>query len=276
MPEKKMSIFDLSGKTALVTGAAKGIGRQTALELTALGARVVITDIDAQGVEALRAQICDKGGQALAFAQDVTQAEDWKRVLDGIRQQCGRLDVLVNNAGIILNQPFVRTSYEDYQRVLRINVDSIWLGCQAALPLLTESAKTAKTAKGASIVNLSSVYGQVAGPMQAAYCASKGAVRMLTKALAVEFARMGTGIRVNSVHPGPTNTELGRSGLSDAVSLGVLPSFDAGMQLLKTMFPMGRMGEVDDISAVIAFLASDASKFVTGAELTVDGGFTLI
>jgi len=268
-----MSIFDLSAKTALVTGGAKGIGRETALQLAALGARVVVSDVNAQGLEEVQTQILDKGGKALVQVQDVTKAEDWKRVLDSIQRECGRLDVLVNNAGIILNRPFVKTSFEDYQRVLRVNVDSIWLGCQAALPLLTESGKSSK---GSSIINLSSVYGQVAGPMQAAYCASKGAVRMLTKAMAVEFARMGTGVRVNSVHPGPTNTDLGLSGLSDAVSAGVLPSFDAGMQVLKTMFPMGRMGEVDDIASVIAFLAADASKFVTGAELTVDGGFTLI
>ncbi|MDB5969996.1 MAG: hypothetical protein JWQ90_2446 [Hydrocarboniphaga sp.] len=268
-----MSNFDLSGKTVLITGIAKGIGRQTALELSALGAQVVGTDIDVKGAEETQALLREQSGKSLVFAQDVTQAADWKRVIESIAKECGRLDVLINNAGIILNKPFVMTSFEDYQRVQRINVDSVWLGCQAALPLLTESAKTSK---GSSIVNLSSVYGQVAGPMHAAYCASKGAVRMLTKAMAVEFARMKTGIRVNSVHPGPTNTDLGRSGLTDAVKIGLIPSYEAGLEMVLRQFPMGRMGEVDDISSVIAFLASDASKFMTGTELIIDGGFTVI
>ncbi len=267
-----MSLFDLSKKTALVTGAAKGIGRQTALDLAGLGARLVLTDIDVGGVESLREQIAREGGAALAFAHDVSKAEDWDRVLGEVERECGRLDVLVNNAGIILNRRFVDTTFDEYQRVMRINVDSIWLGCQAALPLMTESAKTTK---GSSIVNLSSIYGQVAGPIHAAYSASKGAVRLLTKALAVEFARMKTGIRVNSVHPGPVDTDLGMSGFIDGVKLGILPSIEAGKEQVTRQFPMGRFGEVDDISSVVAFLASDASKFITGTELTVDGGYTL-
>jgi NAD(P)-dependent dehydrogenase (short-subunit alcohol dehydrogenase family) len=268
-----MGIFDLTGKAVLVTGAGKGIGRETALELSALGATLLVTDIDEASANDTAALIRERGGRAHAWQQDVTQQGDWERVVAAIQAEVGRLDVLVNNAGIMLNKLFRMTAFEEYQRVMRINVDSIWLGCQATLPLLTESGKSSR---GSSIVNLSSIYGQVAGPMQSAYCASKGAVRMLTKALAVEFARMGTGIRVNSVHPGPINTDLGRSGVTDAVKAGLLPSEAAGMEKVTQQFPMGRWGESDDIASVIAFLASDASKFMTGTELTVDGGYTAI
>jgi NAD(P)-dependent dehydrogenase (short-subunit alcohol dehydrogenase family) len=268
-----VATFNLSGKVIMITGAGKGIGREAAFELAALGAFVVVTDIDQALVEETEGLVVEKGGKALSLKHDVTSPEDWAQVIATIKSTQGRLDVLVNNAGIMINKPFAMTTLADFRRVMNINVDSIFMGCQAALELMKESGKTTE---GASIINLSSIYGQVGGPMQSAYCASKGAVRMLTKALAVELARFGTKIRVNSVHPGPVNTELGRSGITDAVAFGVLPNEEAGIAKVTTQFPMGRWGEIHDIAPVIAFLASDASKFMTGTELTIDGGYTAI
>ena len=141
---------------------------------------------------------------------------------------------------------------------------------------MTESTKDTE---GASIINLSSIYGQIAGPIYSAYSASKGAVRMFTKAIASELGRMNTKIRVNSVHPGPTDTELGRGGLVAAEKFGLLvhaKNQDEACDLVATQFPMGRWGEVKDVSGAVAFLASDASSFVTGSELVVDGGYSIV
>lgn len=266
-----MLSFDLSNRIILITGAAKGIGRQAALDLASAGATLILTDIDEAGAQETLGMLSAGAERATVSVLDVTDAKAWQSVITAVRERHGRLDVLVNNAGVILNRPFSRTTLDDFQRVMRINAESVFMGCQAALPLLMETAK-AGAGHGGSIINLSSVFGMVAGPMQSAYCASKGAVRMLSKALAVELAPLG--IRVNSVHPGPTNTDLGRSGVSDAVHAGMLKSEEVGLEMVKRQFPMGRWGEVDDISSVIAFLASDASKFMTGTELTIDGGFT--
>lgn len=264
-----MALFDLQDKTIVVTGAASGIGQQSAIDMASLGATIVATDINAEGLDATVATISDNGGKAVAVAHDITSEEDWDKVVDTCKSQFGRLDVLVNNAGIMLNIPFVRCTASDFRKQQVVNVDSIFIGCKATYELM---AKSAETTAGSSIINLSSIYGQVAGPMQSAYCASKGAVRMLSKSLAVELG--GMNIRVNSVHPGPTNTQLGTSALDVLVEDGALPNVEAGFDGAKAMFPLGRWGEVDDVAGVIAFLASDASKFVTGSELVVDGGFT--
>lgn len=256
-------MFDLNGKTALVTGGAGGIGRETAAALAQQGAKVFVSDISPDEIDT---------SIGTPIKHDVTSQEDWNATVDVINSQSGRLDILVNNAGIILNRPFLMTSIEDFRRVHEINVESVWMGMQACAALMTKSAKEGGDA---SIINLSSIYGLVAGPMHAAYCASKGAVRLLTKATALEFARSQSGIRVNSVHPGPVETPLGLSGVEDAVALGALENAEQGKAAVAANFPMGRWGRVDDISGVITFLASDAAKFVTGAEITVDGGMTI-
>lgn len=264
-------LFDLTGKVALVTGAANGIGAQTAKELAHLGATVVATDLEEDCLDATAQAIENQGGHAMILKHDVTLEDDWSAAIKLCEREFGRLDVLVNNAGVMLNLPFAECSYEDFQRQMHVNVDSVFIGCKAAYTLMETSSKTTE---GGSIINLSSIYGQVVGPMHSAYCASKGAVRLLTKSLAVEFGYMKSGIRVNSVHPGPTNTDLGLGGLKKLASMGAVESFDSGFQNSLTMFPLGRWAEVGDIAAVIAFLASDASKYVTGTELVVDGGFS--
>ena len=268
-----MQQFDLTGKVIVITGAANGIGEQCAYDLSAMGATIVATDIDEAGANETVEKIIEGGGEAIALKHDVTREADWDNTVGVCREKFSRLDVLVNNAGIMLNIPFSLCSYDDFKKQQTINVDSIFIGCKAAYPLMQESAATTA---GSSIINLSSIFGQISGPMHSAYCASKGAVRMLSKSLAVELGRMGTNIRVNSVHPGPVNTELGRSAAVDAERLGLIESADARNDEVGKIFPMGRWGEAEDVSGVIAFLAADASKFVSGAELVVDGGYSIV
>ncbi len=262
-------LFDLSGKVALVTGAASGIGQQTARTLAALGATVYGSDQNAQGAEATAAEI---GAAAVALAHDVTSQADWARVIGRVRAGSGRLDVLVNNAGVMVNRPFLETTLDEYRRQQAINVESVFLGMQAALPLMLETVKTHQAAP--SIVNISSVYGQVAGASFSAYSASKGAVRLLTKAVASEFATAG--VRVNSVHPGPTATNLGAGWEPPRDAAGNLLSPEEAAGLWLRLIPNGRFGMPTDIAGAVAFLASDASAYMTGSELTIDGGYTAV
>jgi len=259
-------VKEFQGKTILITGAARGIGKAAAREFADAGATVLVADIDDVTLVATAKEI---GAEPIVL--DVTSVEMWLGAERQIRESYGKLDVLVNNAGVILNRPFLQTKIEDLQRVYKINVESVWMGMQTFYPLLTE---TAQATAGSSIVNVSSIYGLVAGPMHAAYCASKGAVHLLSKAVAVEFGRMGSKIRVNSLHPGPVNTDLGRSGFQDAVKLGAVKTVEEARKMTDAMHPLGRMAEVDDIIGGILFLASDRSKFMTGAEIVIDGGYT--
>lgn len=260
--------FDLTGRVALVTGAGSGIGRATAILLAGLGVQVTATDIDPAAAQATVADL--KGAQALAH--DVTSEADWERVFAHLAAQGGRLDILVNNAGIMLSQPFDGAPLEHLRRQQAINVESVFIGMQGAIPLM----KASIAAHGAkpSIINVSSVYGQVAGARYAAYSASKGAVKMLTKAVANELAT--TGIRVNSIHPGPTATNLGAGWDPPRDASGALIPPEKVLAGWLSLIPMGRLGQVGDIAPVIAFLASDAAGYVTGAEIVIDGGYTAI
>lgn len=259
--------FSLTGKVALVTGAAQGIGAATAALLARLGARVFATDLNEAGAQATAVAI---GGTGLGH--DVTQEADWTRVIAAIEAEAGRLDVLVNNAGIMINRPFLETSLSEYRRQQAVNADSVFLGMKASIPLML---KTVAAAGGTtSIINISSVYGQVAGATFSAYSASKGAVRLLSKAVANEFATRG--VRVNSIHPGPTATALGAAWDPPRDAEGNLLSPEAAAGLWLKLIPNGRFGMPDDIANAVAFLASDASAYMTGSELTIDGGYTAV
>jgi NAD(P)-dependent dehydrogenase (short-subunit alcohol dehydrogenase family) len=262
--------FDLAGRVAVVTGAGSGIGRATAILLAGLGVRVVASDIDLGSVEETVADLPQ--GAALALRHDVTAEADWARIFAHVEREEGRLDILVNNAGVMMSAPFEGAPIEHLRRQQAINVESVFMGMQGAIPLMKASIE--RHGARPSIINVSSIYGQVAGATFAAYSASKGAVKMLTKAVAHELAPAG--IRVNSIHPGPTMTNLSRDWDPPRDAGGVLIAPDILIANWLKLIPMGRMGVVGDIAPVIAFLASDAAGYMTGAELVIDGGYTAI
>lgn len=253
---------DLKGRIALITGASRGIGAATARALSSAGAQLVVSDIEAPG--ALATEL-----GALAFAQDVTSEPGWIDTIARIRDELGGLDILVNNAGLFLAKSITETSLEDWRRIHSVNVEGVFLGCKHAIPALAERA--AKWPGGTAIINLSSMAGLVGGAGVACYNASKGAVRLLTKGVALEVAALG--IRVNSVHPGVIDTQMG-----DAVVSGLSGLSGAGDNEVRTHMaqshPLGHFGQAEDVANAIVFLASDKAAFMTGSELVVDGGFT--
>ena len=264
------SPFDLTGRVAIVTGAGSGIGRATATLFAELGVRVVATDINLATVKETVAAISK--GTAVALRHDVTSEDEWAEVFKHVSTQIGRLDILVNNAGVMLSKPFEGAPIEHLRRQQKINVESVFMGMQGAIPLMKASIK--EHGATPSIVNVSSIYGQVAGAQFAAYSASKGAVKMLTKAVARELA--STGIRVNSIHPGPTATNLGASWDPPRDAQGDLIPPEIVVANWLRLIPMGRFGAAGDIASVVAFLASDGAAYITGAEIVIDGGYTAI
>ncbi len=250
----------LEGKIALVTGAASvpGLGSATALRFAAEGAKVWVTDRDAAGAEACAAAIRAAGGQAEALGHDVTNEADWDAVFATIEAKDGKLDVLVN-AGIAVLRTIEAMTFADWTLQNSVNLDSVFHGTKRAVVLMR------KTATKGSIINISSTAGLVGVPACGAYAASKGGVRLFSKAIAVETAKEG--IRINSVHPGMILTNIQDVAMADNAA-----NYDAVLGAV----PMGCMGEPDDIANVNLFLASDEAKYVTGAEFVVDGGMTAV
>jgi len=249
----------VSGKVALVTGAGLGLGRAAALMLAREGARVVVTDVkEKEGRETADA-IIDLGGEAMFLRHDVSRESDWTEVVASTLRRFGRLDILVNNAGMLFSASVEETSLDRWRALMAVNCDGVFLG--------TKHAITAMKQNGGSIINLSSVAGLVGLPNLGAYNASKGAVRLFTKAAALECAKEGGRIRANSIHPGGIWTPMleqfiGRRGEASAEAAAA------------SMHPVGHAGEPDDIAYGVLYLASDESKFVTGAELVIDGGYS--
>lgn len=250
----------LEGAIALVTGAGGGIGRATVEALLAAGAEVIATDIKAPSSGTLK------------LAQDVTDEAGWANLAGLIRERWGRLDCLVNNAGVAAVSTIEDNDLGAWRQLMSVNVDSLLLSCKAMLPLLRESGKTRPG--GASVVNLSSVGGLGGAPFMAAYCTSKGAVRLFSKSAALEFAALKYNIRVNSVHPGGIETAM-MEGIVDAyVGLGVAPDRETARAGVDAQHPLGRWGKPEEIASGIAYLCSTESSFMTGSELVIDGGFT--
>lgn len=253
----------LAGRTACITGAASGIGRATALLFAREGGTVFCLDMDAAAGPALLAELGASGSHGF-LALDVRDEQGWIDAAAETRLRFGRLDIVVNNAGIVLPPAAVtELSLAAWQRLMAVNVDGVFLGTKHMLPLLRESG-------GGSIVNVSSIAGIRPSANASAYAASKGAVRLFTKAVALECAAARDGVRVNSIHPGIVETAIWDSLLpasQDEAARGA--TLDA---LAAQMVPMGRAGQVEEIAEGILWLASDDSSYMTGSELVLDGG----
>ena len=246
----------LEGKTALVTGAASGIGLQTSIRLAEEGTRVMMTDIN---LEEVRQQAEKLGANATFLKLDITEEEKWISVLDETVKRFDRLDILVNSAGMVLIADVEQIIFEDWRKVHAVNLDGTFLGCKHGVRVMKEFG-------AGSIINLSSVSGMIGGFNLAAYNSSKGAVRMLTKSVALHCARAGYGIRCNSIHPTFIETPMLESMIRDS------PDPEKARQTLVRQVPLRRIGKPDDVANMIVYLASDESTFVTGTEMVIDGG----
>lgn len=251
----------VEGKAALVTGAGSGLGRAISVLLAREGARVAVTDINEDAAHETVATINETTPDAaVAFRHDVTDDARWQVVLDAVVDEFGGLNILVNNAGVGDGGTIEETSLDQWRRVHAIDLDSVFFGCKYALPHMARAG-------GGSIVNISSIAGIIAGHNMAAYNSAKAAVRHLSKSVALHCARKGYNIRSNSVHPAFIRTPIldnliGRFGEEE------------GLAKLGRQIPLGHVGEADDVAYAVLYLASDESKFMTGAEMILDGGIS--
>lgn len=256
----------VEGKIALVTGGAQGLGEATARMLAREGAKVAITDVNGAGARRIAASINETSpGVAIAITHDVTQEADWRLALDEVEDRLGGLHVLVNNAGISLVKSVEDLTVEEWRRVHAVDLDGVFLGCKLSLALMERTVR--RTSAGGAIVNISSIAGIIAGHNMAAYNSAKAAVTHLSKSVALHCARKGLGIRSNSVHPVFVATPI----LDQYVKRF---GKDEAYAKLSRQVPIGRIADPDDIAYAVLYLASDESKFVTGAELRVDGGIS--
>ena len=261
----------LEGRTALVTGGGRGIGAATAKRLAAEGARVVVGEILDDIGRATAESIAAAVGEAFFVHMDVTQEADWSNSCAAAKSRFGGLDILVNNAGVAFAASAEEMTLEQWRKLHSVNVEGVFLGTRICAPLLKEGGK--RWAGGAAIVNLSSIAGIVGSPRMPAYGASKGAVRLFTKSIALEFGQKKYPIRVNSVHPGVVETDMGQL-VVELVMRRMAKDETAARALLTAQHPIGRLGKPEEVAAAIAFLCSDDASFVTGSELVVDGGYT--
>ena len=252
----------LQNKVALVTGAGSGLGEATAKRFTEEGAHVFVTDINSDSAERVVAEIEAAGGTASGRFQDVTDEGQWDTLMSDIIGERGGIDVLVNNAGIAIIGNVEEASLEDWRKTQAVNLDAVFMGTRAAVKSMKE--------RGGSIINISSIEGIIGEANTAAYNASKGGVRLFTKSAALHCAAEGYNIRVNSVHPGFIMTAMVEKGF------GSMHEDDAAAMMDRVMsgIPLGEFGEPVDIANGCLFLASDESKYMTGSELVIDGGFT--
>lgn len=252
------------GKLALVTGAAQGLGRAHATRLAEEGARVLCTDINGKGAEETASLINDELGDGTAFAiqHNVTDPHAWEAAVDAAREEMGGLNVLVNNAGIGVGGNIETCDFEEWKRCYSVNVDSIFHGCQKALPLMREHAP-------GSIVNISSIAGLIASDTMPAYNSSKAAVWMLSKSIALHCAKKNMQIRCNSIHPTFVDTPI-----LDGTAKNHNLEKDVLMDKLARQIPLRFVGEPNDIANAVVYLASDESRFMTGAEIKLDGGIS--
>jgi NAD(P)-dependent dehydrogenase (short-subunit alcohol dehydrogenase family) len=262
----------LAGRVALVSGALRGIGLAIAERYLKEGAAVVLTDLAATGDGAVAAMLARLGKAASYVRLDVAQEADWQSAEASVRSSHGRLDILVNNAGVDCTGAVETLELSAWRRIMSINVDGVFLGTKTFTNLLAETGRG--TRFGASIINISSIMGLVGYSEASAYNAGKGAVRLFTKAVAIEFAQKRTPIRVNSIHPGFVKTPLLTSGMQKWVDRGLAQKAQDLLDALAAATPNGRLAEPSEIAGAAYFLASDDSSYCTGSELVIDGGWT--
>lgn len=256
---RRTKSFSLDGKVALISGAARGLGAATAWAICEAGGKVVVADILLERGEDTVAELRQAGHAAHFVKLDVRQEAEWAAAVQAAVDTFGGLHILVNNAGIATAATIEDLTVADFQAILDINLLGTFRGMQAAIPAI-------KASGGGAIVNISSNSTQRVSAITTSYAATKAAVANMTKSAAIHLAQTGAGIRVNSIHPGPHATEMLLGGDSKAD----LPE----VQALRQAIPMGRMGQAEEVGAAVAFLASDAASYITGAELFVDGGLT--
>ncbi|WP_068786248.1 SDR family NAD(P)-dependent oxidoreductase [Paenibacillus phocaensis] len=244
----------LANKVAIITGAAGGMGKADALLFAKEGAKVAVTDMQEDKLQEVVREIVANGGEAIGFKQDVASEEDWIRVATETVAKFGKIDILVNNAGVSDSTPFLDQTVENWEKIMSINVTSVFLGQKHVIPHMIEAG-------GGSIINISSIAGLTGGSGTGPYTASKGAVRLLTKATAVDYAKHH--IRANSIHPGYIETPMTVDLLKD----------ENMRQWFLSQTPIPRLGKPEDIASGVLFLASDESSYITGIELPIDGGY---
>lgn len=249
--------MQLSGKTAVITGGAGGIGRATARLFAREGAAVTLVDLNEEAGQEVAREICRAGGRAIFERADVTRAADCRRVVERTVRESGGIQILFNNAGIIRRASVIETTEAEWDAVMAVNVNSVFFMCREAIPRMAR-------AQGGSIVNTASGWGLAGGARAAAYCASKGAVVLMTKAMAIDHGRHN--IRVNCICPGDTDTAMLRG---EARQLGEPEDRFLSESANR---PLGRVGTPEEIAQAALYLASDAASFVTGTALVVDGG----
>jgi len=249
----------VKGKVAIITGGAGGLGRAEAILLADEGACVVVTDIDEAAIEKVSVAINSRGGKCIHIRHDVTSESDWSRAIKKTLAEFEKLDILVNNAGVIFYKKIIDTSLSEWRRLMSVNLDGIFLGTKSAIETMRRSG-------GGSIINIASVAGLIGNPDAAAYHASKGGVRAFSKAAAIECSKAGYdyNIRVNSIYPGVIQTAMAEELKHDEAKYNTAVSWH----------PVGHFGDPEDIAYGVLYLASDESKFMTGSELVIDGGWT--
>ena len=249
----------VQGKVALITGGASGLGASAARLLASEGAAICLTDVQEDAGLAVAASITEAGGRAFFRRHDVTSETEWQDTVAAAKAKYGKVDVLVNNAGIGETGPLLEMTLDQWRRMIAINLDGVFLGMRWTVPAMIEAG-------GGSVINLASILGKVGMAGAAHYCASKGGVTLLSKATALELAPMN--IRVNSVHPGFIDTPMVSKSVREA------PGGNELITQIAAKHALNRLGEAIDIAEAVLFLASDASKFVTGSEMVIDGGYT--
>lgn len=257
----------LKNKVALITGAASGIGEATAKLFSRENMFVVVADINqTQGLRVVK-EIEKEQGRAMFIQLDVSNELDWINAIEKIKTTCNQLNILVNNAGISFAKPITEISLQEWRQVMAVNLDGVFLGTKYAIELM-------KHTKNGSIINVASASGIVASPMSTAYCASKGGVRLFTKAAALECVKLDNPIRVNSICPAAVETPIWEHSDWWPEFEKKMGSKEAAWQALSQASPMGRIATADEIAKGIFYLASDNASYVTGTELVIDGGFT--